>query len=116
MVKRNLSTIISTFRVREKWATLNIDFESYETAVINHQLTQHITQQSNFHCHRKTQTHFKVAYRGKDQEAWFRVDLDQEKRLSELHLKTATWVTNGIDYFQSCGINFLKVMELASWN
>jgi hypothetical protein len=34
----------SIFRVREEWATLNMYAESYETSVINRQLTQHITQ------------------------------------------------------------------------
>ena len=36
----------SIFRVqREEWATLNMDVESSETSVINHQLKQHgITQ------------------------------------------------------------------------
>jgi len=31
---------------KEEWATLNMDAESSKTSVINHQLTQHITQYS----------------------------------------------------------------------
>jgi hypothetical protein len=37
----------SLLRVQqEEWATLNMDAERSKTSVINHQLTQHITQYS----------------------------------------------------------------------